>query len=568
MFGEHMNNEIAIDFNAGRICEAIAKIGYEPHTAIMDIIDNSVTASAKDISVNLILAEGKNLKSRNAVSTYIITDNGNGMDSDGIKNAFSLGSNNSNYAQNSLSKYGLGLKSAGLSLGTSITIISKVDDCIYGPFTFDSNAIKEQNKLFINKRKLDDFLVLIPDFFTESTSGTVVLVQGCESINQASPKLTTEKLKKRLGVTYFSFLKKDVPLRITLDIKPYGQVGNVIYIQPRDILFMDSSDFKERYIPDEYDYYSPILAMKDKWVLQDVKGDDLPVIEIKAVVFPQASMAESKSPLPQSLKDKISTYEISKENSGFFIYRNGRLIRWGDDLDGIITKDDFNVRIRMDLETAHDDVLHVDITKQRLEIDDETRNKLKAIVDKALVTAKNIRVDCQDKLKSTKNEEGLGFTATIENVSEDDPDLITGQLNSEIIKRRNDSAIDGENAKQELDIKIDDKAHHSFRKIVYSDKVDYGMVWKAFYDATEGVFVGINKNHPFYKEFLSRYPENSTERIVSEALIFSVGLAERNTRDNFVEVDVEIFNRIFKKFHNNVNNWLAEWSGENINLAE
>lgn len=563
-----MKDEIEISFNAGRICEAIAKIGYEPHTAIMDIIDNSVTANAKDISIDLILSEGKNLKSRNAVSTYVITDNGNGMDADGIKNAFSLGSNNSNYAKNSLSKYGLGLKSAGLSLGTKITIISKIDNNIFGPYTFDSDAIKTHNKLFINKGEISSYSELITELFSQNSSGTVVLVQGCESINQASPKLTTEKLKKRLGVTYFSFLNKKDPLKITLNIKPYGQTGNIVSIQPRDMLFMDSPDFKERYIPDEYDYYSPILAMKDKWTLQDVKGNDLPVIEIKAVVFPQASMAESRSPLTQDLKDKVSTYEITKENSGFYIYRNGRLIRWGDDLDGIITKDDYNVRIRMDLETAHDDVLHVDITKQRLEIDDETRSKLKAIVDKALSTAKNIRIDCHDKLKSTKNEEGLGFTATIENVSEDDPDLITGQINSEIIKRRNNSAKDGENAKQELDIKIDDKGHHSFRKIIYSEKVDYGMVWKAFYDATEGVFVGINKNHPFYKEFLSRYPENSTERIVSEALIFSVGLAERNTRDNFVEVDVEIFNKIFKKFHNNVNNWLAEWSGENINLAE
>lgn len=563
-----MENEISIDFNAGRICDAISKIGYEPHTAIMDIIDNSVTANSRNICVNLILSEGKNLKSRNAVSTYVISDNGIGMDDQGIKNAFSLGSNNDNYAKNSLSKYGLGLKSAGLSLGTSITIISKVDGVIYGPYTFDSNAIKEQNKLFINKGELESFSDLVPKELSNTSSGTVVLVQGCESINQASPKLTTEKLKKRLGVTYFSFLKKNEPLQINLNVKPYGQEGSTISITPRDILFTDSEDFKERYIPDDYDYFSPVLAMKDKWILQDVKGNDLPVIEIKAVVFPQASMAESKSPLPQDLKDKISAYEITKENSGFYIYRNGRLIRWGDDLDGIITKDDFNVRIRMDLETAHDDVLHVDITKQRLEIDDETRNKLKAIVDKALVTAKNIRVDCQDKLKSTKNEEGLGFTATIENVPEDDPDLITGQINSEIIKRRKDSAIDGESAKEKLEIKKDDTAHHSFRKIIYSDKVDYGMVWKAFYDATEGVFVGINKNHPFYKEFLGRYKENSTERIVSEALIFSVGLAERNTRDNFIDVDVEMFNRIFKKFHNNVNNWLAEWSGENINLAE
>ena len=37
---------IEVGFNAARVCEAIARIGYEPHTAILDLVDNSVTAGA------------------------------------------------------------------------------------------------------------------------------------------------------------------------------------------------------------------------------------------------------------------------------------------------------------------------------------------------------------------------------------------------------------------------------------------------------------------------------------------------------------------------------------------
>jgi hypothetical protein len=179
-----------------------------------------------------------------------------------------------------------------------------------------------------------------------------------------------------------------------------------------------------------------------------------------------------------------------------------------------------------------------------------------------------VREACQIFLKSTKNDEGLAFNSTVENVSEDDPDEISS-VSPEFLERRKISAADGEAAKLKLiEDGSTDKEVIQFRKIIYSTKIKYGKVWEPFYDATEGVFVGINKSHPYYTEFLSRYQENSVERIVAEALIFSVGLAESNVRDHFVDVDRETINQIFKKFHKNVENWLAEWSTDNINLVE
>ncbi|MCQ8118423.1 ATP-binding protein [Methylomonas rosea] len=560
-------SDIEISYNAGRICEAIAKIGYEPHTAIMDIVDNSVTASARNVIISLNLAEGKSLKSRNSVISYVITDDGAGMDDEGIKNAFSIGSDKSKYSEKSLSKYGMGLKSAGLSLGSRIVIISKIDNVLFGPFIFDSIEIRNKNKFFISKGIMEHYSNLIDTYFNKTPSGTTVIIEGCENVNQASPKLTTEKLKKRLGVTYFSFLKTIEPLNINLRITPHGQDPNNSSIIAKDMLFIDSEDFKTNYNPDSYDYVSPYLALNDPWVLTDLKGQELPPITIKAVVFPQATLAGSKSPLPKESKSKITEYEISRENKGFFIYRNGRLIRWGDDLDGVITKDDINLRIRMDLSTEHDDVLHVDVTKQRLEIDDENKSKLQGIVNKALITAKTVRNDCQSYLKSTTNDEGLAFNSTVENVSEDDPEEISS-ADPEFLERRKLSAADGEIAKSKLAEDNPDKENTKFRKIIYSTKITYGKVWEPFYDATEGVFVGINKIHPYYTEFLSRYQENSIERIVAEALIFSVGLAESNVRDHFVDVDRETINQIFKKFHKNIENWLAEWSTDNINLVD
>jgi len=45
--------KISVPMDAGRICDAIAKIGYNPAAAIMDIVDNSITANADVVSIEI-----------------------------------------------------------------------------------------------------------------------------------------------------------------------------------------------------------------------------------------------------------------------------------------------------------------------------------------------------------------------------------------------------------------------------------------------------------------------------------------------------------------------------------
>ena len=58
-----MSNFKQLNINADRICEAISKIGYNPCSAILDIIDNSVVAESKKIIVKLHIKEGTNINS-------------------------------------------------------------------------------------------------------------------------------------------------------------------------------------------------------------------------------------------------------------------------------------------------------------------------------------------------------------------------------------------------------------------------------------------------------------------------------------------------------------------------
>lgn len=50
--------------NADRVCEGISKIGYKFNAAIEDIVDNSVAAGAKNISICFELEDGATLSEK------------------------------------------------------------------------------------------------------------------------------------------------------------------------------------------------------------------------------------------------------------------------------------------------------------------------------------------------------------------------------------------------------------------------------------------------------------------------------------------------------------------------
>lgn len=566
---------LPVAFDALRVCQAIARIGYEPYTAIMDLIDNAVTAKSSLILVSLQLRTGKTLKMRNSVAKYQLIDNGQGMDHIEILNAFTLGSRKS-YPANSLSKYGMGLKSAGLSLGSRISIISKKSGNLSQKYIFDINLIEKTNTLSLLQQQLSSEEISLANELLSGNSGTIVEIDGCENVNQSSPGTTITKLRDRLGVVYYSFLSDAThPLAIKTRVTQDTISAEFEEIHPRDLLFFEKAKLHTAWTPDTYDYTSPYLVLNEEWyTLRDKDNQPLPPILIQAVAFPQASMGDDNSPLSPQEKANIKSYAISRENSGFFIYRNGRLIRWADGLERpngkpLITKDDINIRIRFEIQDVHDDILHVDVSKQRLEMDDEITAALEKIVIKAIKIAKEIRLACKQKLKP-KHGDGQHFSQSMRSVSEDDPqELGSGEPTELTINRQqkqNEEAqktlakIEAQNPIQEGTTEVPAE----FQKIRYAEKIPYGQVWRPYFDSVEGVFICINKNHPFYEEFINRFEAGTTERLVVESLIFAVGLAESNVFNNEKDISTEALETLFRRFHKNIDHFLQEWTWENL----
>ena len=104
---------------AGAMLESLRAYGYSLNSAIADIIDNSITAKAKNIWIRLIW-KGSN-------SIISIRDDGYGMSESELSAAMVAGSQNPLYPRESddLGRFGLGLKTASLSQARSVTVASK-----------------------------------------------------------------------------------------------------------------------------------------------------------------------------------------------------------------------------------------------------------------------------------------------------------------------------------------------------------------------------------------------------------------------------------------------------------
>ena len=94
----------------------LRRIAYTSAEAICEIVDNAIDAMASKIYILI--------KRTINGPEYLILDDGKGMDEAGIQNALTLGASEINYAPNSLSKFGLGLKSAAFSQGDELDLIS------------------------------------------------------------------------------------------------------------------------------------------------------------------------------------------------------------------------------------------------------------------------------------------------------------------------------------------------------------------------------------------------------------------------------------------------------------
>jgi hypothetical protein len=106
------------DADSETVAEFLSRTGYDIETAVADIIDNSIDASASRLVVSLILDDHK-------PAMIAVADDGRGMTAPELERAASLAKDPRKQDGQHLGRYGAGLKAASFSLGRMLYIATR-----------------------------------------------------------------------------------------------------------------------------------------------------------------------------------------------------------------------------------------------------------------------------------------------------------------------------------------------------------------------------------------------------------------------------------------------------------
>lgn len=554
---EHETRELNI--NADRILEAISKIGYKPASAIMDIVDNSISAQATNIIILLKKRDGYRLTQRNSAERILIIDNGHGMSVDEIHTALDLGSN-VNYEDGSLSKFGLGLKSAGLHIGRHLAVVSKKDNLLSPSIYIDRDYIRDNNLYCACSTDASDYH---NNLLSNTSSGTIIDISNLITPQDSISKIKSE-LKERLGVTYYHFLTNaKEPVSITLSCE-----ANEEKIIPIDIMFEDTclNGFDE----ETWEAKRPCMVFDKE--IDHPFGEDLPKIRLQAAIFPKSSMANYAG-FTEEERKQIRNYKITRNNSGCFVFRNGRLIRWADNIGGI-GRDDIPFRAKLTLTSDHDEAFHVDVSKQRLEYPEDFLNALEVLFIAPLGQLEEANKICTKIVTDSNNDEGAeiarrlnNFDATTTTPPEDQAPRDEKKKRHEIIVKQTKEREEQEGdtlPPETIENAEEDKPE--FRWVRYSDRIMGMDLLVPGQDQDYGPYVRINKNHTFYSIVLQGLPAADKNRIAIEIILFAMAAAQNNTIESYRNLGIEETKKLFDAYREEISFILSKWVNKNMDI--
>ena len=312
---------------ASYVIETFGAIGYNIETAVADIIDNSISANAKNIWINF--------EWKGSDSWLSIKDDCVGMNNEELIQAMRPGSKNPLADRNSkdLGRFGLGLKTASFSQARRLTVLSKRPNYSSVFWTWDLDYVNQTGNWDLIKYLPDNFDA---NTFDDQTSGTIVIWNVIDRVakhfkqndNAALDKflIIMEQVKNHLAMVFHRFIENK---RIK-------------------VFFQDI----------EINPWNPFLP--NEQATQSFSEEQLHngKVIIKGFVLPHKS----------KIDEKVYKYaEGTKgwnEQQGFYIYRNERLLLAGDWL-GLFRKEEHYklIRIQIDLPNFLDSEWQIDIKK-------------------------------------------------------------------------------------------------------------------------------------------------------------------------------------------------------------
>ncbi len=350
--------------------DVLGHSGYTFNYAMADILDNCISAHAKNINIFFDLA---------SKGPYLyILDDGDGMSFDDLKHAAVIGYKDINEKRDGddLGRYSTGLKSATKSFCDDIVISSKCSNGKCNSIEIDYAHIRES-------KKWEGFV--LKGFGLEKeigSHGTLVCCKRLHFVNDLSSNAQVDAkldgLEKSIGHIFGKFLLSG-ELRVSIQVKgsiqreiegwnPFGLIEN----KSTKVVYNDSRKYK---------------------------GHD---VSFKAYVLPTFNNLSK-------IDQKYMSGNGLIDQEGFYIYRNKRLIKEGGwlglDKLGLDDKCKY-ARIEVNIPSALDEYFKINFSKNSLDIPEELKSVFYDVAIKARKESKtNFNYQKHPEIKRTTKKE-------------------------------------------------------------------------------------------------------------------------------------------------------------------
>ncbi len=529
-------NDREVELPLMRVLTGIRNFGYTFQAAIFDIMDNSIVAGAKRISVFI---EAEEVATKN-MKKIIIVDDGCGMNLDEMYNALFLGSPTSNYDDNSLSKYGFGLKSAGLSLANTVAVISRKNrNENWKKSVISWNKFEQMNQYVVD----EDVEIGEEEKYLENLGeGTIVILEDLLNINRINADKAHVMLKKGAGITFHRFIEED---KLVISI-------NKDEVEAADPLFCELSgnEFSK------YNGREPVSFWKKDCIIP-INAEKKAKAVVKAILLPCPPVYEK-----EGRKTEINKkYGLTKQNIGFYIYRNRRLIKQGVTL-GLITRrqETYPVRIRIDLDSRCDSFINLDVKKTELYFTDDFLEKLSErvmpFINRAVELWPEVQKKGGEENKTVSDLLHDRSNKLLEKISPVDCDPQTLEIKQ--VQKEIETKI--EQFKKEYPTEkniIDEIRKRNGKRVIAVDDLENGMLWKPSIgdDDSNKVIVLLSRAHPFYTKIYQKLVPGSDAVVVLDALFLNMAMAEMGISS----LDVSKLAKIFKRLRQSVSYQLSNF---------
>ena len=340
------------------LLESMRSIGYTVESAVADVIDNSLAASASNVGI-LVSASGP--------FEIAIVDDGSGMTRDEAVTAMRLAATSPAHERRpeDLGRFGLGLKTASLSQCRTLTVVAKQAGVLTAMRWSLDHVISTGDWSLIELEADEVESLLGWGHLSERPSGTLVhwgdldqlaMTEGGE---QSDLDRVAQRVRDHVALVFHLFNTGDGVRRTSFSMNG----GAIDPIDP----FLSHSK----------------LTQKTSWESIHVDGQ---TVRLMAYTLPYLNR------LSRAERSRALRLGGLRETQGFYVYRGGRLVIWGTWFRVMPRSEMAKLtRVRVDIPNSLDHLWALDVRKSTAEPPPMVRRRLSELAKTMMLPSQKVQ---------------------------------------------------------------------------------------------------------------------------------------------------------------------------------